>query len=89
MIMGSFAVPAKSVYHRNEDMAKMTRDERQLYRRKVGLVLQDDHLLHWKTARENIAYPLHIAELGEELIEMKLRHVTELLDLQNSLDQKV
>jgi len=89
MIMGSFAVPAKTVYHRNEDMAKMTRDERQLYRRKVGLVLQDDHLLHWKTARENIAYPLHIAELGEELMQIQMQKVVDLLQLHDYIDQQV
>jgi cell division transport system ATP-binding protein len=48
------------LYHKQEDMAKYSDAEVQLFRRKVGVVFQDYKLIERKTVIENIMYPLAI-----------------------------
>ncbi|HKY95134.1 MAG TPA: ATP-binding cassette domain-containing protein, partial [Kiloniellales bacterium] len=58
------------------DIAQLTRDERALLRRRIGMVFQDFRLLDHLTALENVALPLRIAGHGGAEVE---RHVAELL----------
>jgi cell division transport system ATP-binding protein len=58
------------------DIAQLSRDERALVRRRIGMVFQDFRLLDHLTALENVALPLRIAGHGGAEVE---RHVAELL----------
>lgn len=58
------------------DVESLSRDERALLRRRVGVVFQDFRLLRHLTVAENVALPLRIA--GRPTGKVK-EHVTELL----------
>jgi len=89
LLLGQVSAPAKSLYHKGEDMARYEYDEMQLYRRNVGVVFQDYKLLDWLSVKDNILYPLRIAELDAEIIEEKLNAVVELLHLEKYIDTPV
>lgn len=86
LLLGQVSAPAKSIYHKGEDMARYSYDELQLYRRNIGVIFQDYKLLEWMTAKDNILYPLRISELDPETIEQKFNAVVELLHLQKYID---
>ena len=58
------------------DVESLTRDERALLRRRVGVVFQDFRLLHHLSVADNVALPLRIAGRREDKIR---EHVSELL----------
>jgi len=89
LLLGQEEAPAKSIHHKGEDMTKYNANELQAYRRNIGVVFQDYKLLDWMTAKENILYPLHIAQLSEEDIEERYTTVVELLHLQKYIDEPV
>jgi ABC-type ATPase involved in cell division len=89
LLLGQESAPAKSIYHRGEDISKYTPDELQLYRRNIGVVFQDYKLLEWLTAKDNILYPLRIAALSDEEIQAKYEYVVDLLHLHKYIDEPV
>jgi cell division transport system ATP-binding protein len=58
------------------DVESLTRDERAMLRRRIGVVFQDFRLLHHLSVADNVALPLRIAGRREDKIR---DHVTELL----------
>ena len=58
------------------DVESLTRDERAMLRRRIGVVFQDFRLLQHLSVAENVALPLRIAGRREDKIR---EHVTELL----------
>jgi len=58
------------------DVEGLTRDERAMLRRRIGVVFQDFRLLKHLSVAENVALPLRIAGRREDKIR---EHVTELL----------
>ncbi len=86
MILWEVSLPLKSIYHMWEDIARYRYDEMQAYRRNVGVVFQDYRLLDRLTVKDNITYPLRIAELDEEVIAHKYEKVVDLLHLQKYVD---
>ena len=60
----------------DRDVATLTRPERAMMRRKIGVVFQDFRLLDHLTALENVALPLKIGGQRDEKVR---RHVAELL----------
>ena len=58
------------------DSTSLTRDERALFRRQIGVVFQDFRLLTHLSVAENVALPLRIAGRREDKIR---EHVAELL----------
>ena len=61
--MGQYAAPKKMLYHRQEDMSRFSDREVQELRRKIGAVFQDHKLIHRKTVRENISFPLSLLDM--------------------------
>ena len=61
----------------------------QAYRRNIGVVFQDYKLLDRLTVKDNITYPLRIAELDDETIVDKYEKVVELLHLHKYVDTPV
>jgi ABC-type ATPase involved in cell division len=55
----------------------------------MGIVFQDYQLLEDQTVRENVIYPLKIYELGETIIESKLKQVMQKINLKHILDKPV
>lgn len=60
------------------DLASLPPDELRRQRRRIGMVFQHFHLLHSRTAADNIAAPLEIAGVAKP---ERQRRVAELLDL--------
>gem|GEM_PF-1846834 len=89
LLLGQVSAPAKSLYHKGEDLARYSYDEMQIYRRNIGIVFQDHKLLEWLSAKDNILYPLRIAQTDPETTEHKLNAVVELLHLQKYIDTPV
>ena len=58
------------------DVDSLSRDERAVLRRRIGVVFQDFRLLRHLTVAENVALPLRIAGRREDKVR---EHVTELL----------
>jgi cell division transport system ATP-binding protein len=88
-LIGNHQLPARTMYHGQEDMSKFSASEMQRYRKSIGVVFQDYKLLDWLTVEENIAYPLKIAWLGQSLIDMQVKKVAHLLHLEDSLHTPV
>lgn len=53
----------------------------QMFRRKLGIVFQDYKLLRNRTVAENIAFPLEVCGVPDEMIEKRVRKVLDLIDL--------
>lgn len=60
MITGYLTPPRKSIFYRDEDVAKMSTHEMQNYRREIGIVFQDTKLIDNLSVRDNIMYPLKV-----------------------------
>lgn len=60
LMIGEHKTAKKMLFHGHEDMARFSNHERQMYRRKIGVVFQDFKLINRKTVTENIMYPLTI-----------------------------
>lgn len=89
LLLGQVDLPVKSIYHRGDDIGRYSYDEMQAYRRGIGVVFQDYKLLDWMTVKDNILYPLRIAELSQETIEQKYNDVLDLLNLHKYVDTPV
>lgn len=73
--------PIKSLYHKNEDISKFSDEEVQLYRRKIGVVLQDYKLIDHLSVEKNIMYPLQLLQTDSHIIEKNLYTVLDMLQL--------
>jgi ABC-type ATPase involved in cell division len=62
-----------------DDLSTLSDEEIQRYRRKVGIVFQDDKLIHTLSIKENITYPLRLEGESESSINAKYRAIIEKL----------
>ncbi len=88
LILRQYPISPKMLYHRNEDMMRMSPLEVQNFRRKVWVVFQDYKLLERKTVLENIVYPLSIAWNPLQHKTKKLKNILDivwLIDLQDTI----
>ena len=89
LLLGQVDLPVKSIYHKGDDIARYSYNEMQAYRRNIWVVFQDYKLLDWMTVKDNILYPLRIAELSSETIEEKYNYVVNLLNLHKHAETPV
>jgi len=67
-------------------MTTFTSDDIQILRKRLGIIFQDYQLLEDLSVRENIVYPLRLYELGETIIESKLKQVLQKVNLKHLLE---
>ncbi len=74
-LTGKIKAPRKTIYYKMGDLSLFGNEERQLYRRKLGLVLQNSQLIKSMTVMENVIYPLKIYGLWDATIEAKYNRI--------------
>lgn len=67
--MRQLTPPTGILFHKRDDLARLSEEEVQIYRRNIGVVYQDYKLVDRKTVRENVAYALYIQNIPKEEIE--------------------
>lgn len=60
LFLRQYNIPYKMVFFKNEDMARLTENEVQDLRSKIGVIYQDNKVIERKTVAENIVYPLQL-----------------------------
>jgi ABC-type lipoprotein export system ATPase subunit len=88
-ITGKLTPPEKTIFYSRQDISKFTEEDIQTLRKRLGIVFQDYQLLYDLDVRENIIYPLHLYELGETIIESKLKQVLQKVNIKHLLDKSV
>lgn len=88
-ITGKLTPPEKTVFYDGQDISTFSPDEIQILRKRLGIIFQDYQLLEDLTVRENIVYPLHLYELGETVIESKLKQVLQKINIKHLLETPV
>lgn len=88
-ITGKLTPPEKTIFYNRQDMATFTSEDIQILRKRLGIIFQDYQLLEDLNVRENIIYPLHLYELGETIIESKLKQVLQKVNVKHLLDTPV
>ncbi len=89
LLLRQYPVSPKMLYHRNEDMMRMSPLEIQNFRRRVWVVFQDYKLLERKTVLENIVYPLSINWHPLQNKTQKLKNILNLVGLNDLQDTVV
>lgn len=88
-LTGKINAPEKSIFYKRKDISTFSSEDIQAIRKKMGIIFQDYQLLEDETVKENIIYPLKIYELGEIIIESKLKQVMQKINLKHILDKPV
>ncbi|HMS91637.1 MAG TPA: ATP-binding cassette domain-containing protein [Candidatus Absconditabacterales bacterium] len=88
-ITGKLVPPEKTIFYNNQDISTFTKDDIQILRKRSGIIFQDYQLLEDLNVRENIVYPLHLYEIGETIIESKLKQVLQKIHIKHLLDTPV
>lgn len=88
-ITGKLTPPENSIFYNQQDISTFTDEDIQILRKRLGIVFQDYQLLEDLTVRENIIYPLHLYELGEAVIDSKLRQVLQKVNVKHLLETPV
>ena len=86
-ITGKLTPPNDTIFYNNQDIATLTSEDIQVLRKRLGIIFQDYQLLEDLSVKENITYPLHLYELGETVIESKLRQVLQKVNVKHLLDK--
>lgn len=88
-ITGKLVPPEKTIFYNSQDISTFTGDDIQILRKRSGIIFQDYQLLEDLNVRENIVYPLHLYEIGETIIESKLKQVLQKIHIKHLLDTPV
>lgn len=88
-ITGKLTPPEKSIFYNKQDISTFSSEDIQILRKRLGIIFQDYQLLEDLTVKENIIYPLEIYELGETVIESKLKQVLQKIHIKHILDKPV
>lgn len=88
-ITGKLTPPANAIFYNKQDIAEFTAEDIQILRKRMGIIFQDYQLLEDISVRENVVFPLHLYELGETVIESKLKQVLQKIHITHLLDKPV
>jgi ABC-type ATPase involved in cell division len=81
--------PEKTMFYNRQDIAKLTSEDIQILRKRMGIIFQDYQLLEDLSVRDNIIYPLELYELGRTIIESKLKQVLQKVNIKHLLERPV
>lgn len=81
-------VPRKTVFYKEEDLARLSDHEVQQYRRKIGIIFQDYKLIADKTVEENVLYPLEMSKMSHAEAQKKLDEVLERVHMTHKKHEK-
>lgn len=88
-ITGKLTPPEKTIFYNKQDIAIFSKDDIQILRKRLGIIFQDYQLLEDLSVKENIVFPLELYELGETIIESKLKQVLQKVNIKHLLDKPV
>jgi len=88
-MIGKLVPPEKTIFYNRQDISTFTYDDVQVLRKGLGIIFQDYQLLEDLSVRENVVYPLHLYEVGETIIESKLKQVLQKVNIKHLLDMPV
>ncbi|MEI6426524.1 MAG: ABC transporter ATP-binding protein [Candidatus Absconditabacteria bacterium] len=75
LISGEKKSPSKTIFYKRDDIAKYDAKQLQLYRRRLGILFQEEKLIDYMSIKENIIYPLALYGIGETIIESKYKKI--------------
>ena len=67
-------------------MTRLNPNQLKDYRKKIGMIFQHFNLLSSRSVRGNIAFPLEIAGVDKETIDMKVEKLLDLVGLSDKAD---
>jgi cell division transport system ATP-binding protein len=73
------------IFYESSDVNRLSKNEMNNLRRKIGMIFQDFRLISGKTVYENIAFTMEASGKTDEEIEQDVPHVLELVDLSNKI----
>ena len=73
LISGEKTAPQKTIFYKKDDIAKYDSRQLQLYRRRLGLLFQQENFIDYMTVRENITYPLSLYNIGQTITDVKYK----------------
>lgn len=88
-ITGKLVPPEKTIFYNQQDISTFSPDDIQILRKRLGIIYQDYQLLEDLSVKENIIYPLRLYEVGETIIESKLKQVLQKINIKHFLDTPV
>jgi cell division transport system ATP-binding protein len=81
LLMWEKRPPARSIYHKREDISRYSDDEIQYFRRKIWIIFQDTRLITSLNVKDNITYPLRLYNLWDMVIEDKFQSIVDELKI--------
>jgi len=89
LITGQITPPKTMVYVEGNDVARLSAGELQAQRRRIGVVYQDYKLLPDRSVYDNIAMPLVLENLAQEVIHHRVETTAKEFGFHEKLGHKV
>jgi len=86
LLIGAEDVTSGTVEVDGVDLRSVPPGPMQIYRRRVGVVFQDYKLLQHRTVAENVAFPLEVAGISDEVIAKRVPEVLKQMGLTRRAD---
>jgi len=86
LLIGEYKPTSGNIFVDNIDIATMKTQLLPFYRRKVGIVFQDFKLLSFRTAYENIAFAMEVANLPHKKIKEDVLKILRIIGLEDRKD---
>lgn len=85
-LIGEIRPSKRSVYYRMDDLATLSENDIQNYRKKIWVIFQDNRLISSLSIKDNILYPLRLNGYSETMMKTKLQNIVEKLKLEGDLN---
>jgi cell division transport system ATP-binding protein len=75
LISGENKGPDKAIFYKRDDITKYNATQLQLYRRRLGILFQEEKFIDYASIKDNVVYPLVLYGIGETIIESKYKKI--------------